>query len=150
MLNFEEASRYLTVDAPESLKLLISNAVELENEKKECIKKELLQELAKKEPHFYTTFEAETNVKLDADDDPDYLDYPDSDGDYIFEWAGWELMRNGYEDVIVYIHETAKPEDVLRVLEKIRERIKRTPYLFTNLSRMNRNHLLDSASRNEQ
>ena len=147
MLNFEEASRYLTVDAPESLKLLISNAVELENEKKECIKKELLQELAKKEPHFYTTFEAETNVKLDADDDPDYSH---SVRDYVSVNGGWELMRNGYEDVIVYIHETAKPEDVLRILENISNKIKRTPYLFTDISKESRNFLLDSASRKQQ
>ena len=62
MLNFDKASRYLTANAPEELKILLSNAVELENEKKKCVKKEILQDLGTRtEPRFYTEFEAVPN-----------------------------------------------------------------------------------------
>jgi hypothetical protein len=142
MLNFEKASRYLTANAPEELKILLSNAVELENEKKECKKQELLGFAAQREPKFYTKFETW------IDFNPDKYCEPDPDGDYIAAGGGWELMSNNNEGVIVHIHETVKPEDALRILEKKRERIKRSPYLFADISKRSRNSSLDSASRN--
>lgn len=144
MLNFEDvshyltedASRYLTEDAPEAVREFFSTAVKLEHEKKKLIKQSLLQDAAKKQPHFY--------IQLGGE----YLSSTDTHpaGYFMYQHGSWELM-NSPDQVTMYIPETAKPKAVLKILKRIRQMIKREPDLIADISRRRRNALLDSLSR---
>jgi hypothetical protein len=90
-----------------------------ENDK---LKNVLLAEAAKKEPHCFYQYDGFANSTLDC------VFNPDEDGDCLFGGTITTELKNCTNAVRVLIHEDAKPEEVIRLLKKIRKWIKQDPY----------------------
>jgi hypothetical protein len=98
-----------------------------ENKVKAKLRKKLLAEAGKKEPILFYQIDGYVNVPPG-----DCIMNPDGDGDVLTGDSTWELRRNENE-VRVLIHEGTKPEDVLRLLKKIRKWLKRDKSLLLNI-----------------
>jgi hypothetical protein len=119
----EEASRYFTADIPDDLKKLLENAIERELEKKQYLKKQLLKEAERKKSRFFHQVDGFVANML-----ADSLIHPDEDGDLIVTGNTWELI-NSDNEVRVLFHQDGKPEDVIRLLEKILKFLKNHPVI---------------------
>lgn len=125
MKNFENVSQYFTANTPDDLKQIISDAIETQQNDKQLIKKELLKQAAKKDPHYF--------YQIDGDAGCECLESCGHDEDDVTCHQDWEL-KNYTNAVSVLIHEDAKPEAVIRLLKRITEWVENDPLLITRKS----------------
>jgi hypothetical protein len=132
MKNFENVSQYFTANTPDDLKQIISDAIETQQNDKQLIKKELLKQAAKKDPHYFK--------QIDGLAGCDCVEGCGHDEDEIYGTDTWEL-KNCTNEVRVLIHEDAKPEAVIRLLKRITEWVENDQSLITGKD--GRNKLLN-------
>ncbi|MGZ8241295.1 MAG: hypothetical protein ACXWTK_07230 [Methylobacter sp.] len=94
-----------------------------EHKVKAQLRKDLLAMASRKEPRFFHELDGFDNC-LDS------IINADDDGDLLMGGGRWEL-RSTSNPVRVQIHESAKREDVLRLLEKIYKWIENDPDLLS-------------------
>ena len=123
MKTIEEASRYLTPDAPESLKQIIAEGLTKAAENEQEIKANLLFIATQSSPHFFHQVEGFVGLREDDQDG-------DDDNDYLESSNTWELSYQSPPSTVrVLIHEGTDTKDILRLLKKIRRLIKSRPDL---------------------
>ena len=125
MMNLDNISKYLQGDAPvevrQTLKTILNEKqIQLNEdaEARERLRLDLMEKVAKKQPHEFIQYDCFLDTQ------PDSVMTPDKDGDCIFWGEDWDL-RNVTDAVRVTVPKGVSMEDARRALKKIRKTMKK-------------------------